>query len=394
MKISRRAMTVGTTFFLAAATGHVMQNGETISARLRGGEVPEKPVLAAVTSTAAATVPVALPKADPVPAAAPGVELAAATPAAPAKPEPLPPVAPAPVLTAAGLPDLPKAEPKPLAADLRLAGRIETLDTSYTKTGTAADATYSVFGIACADPSLALEPSARGMVKVTLAAPCFANERVTVTHAGLVVALATDAAGDLDLMLPALASPAEVAVRFASGEVVSARHEVTGLEALARVGVQWQGAGGLHLHAFETGAGFGMPGHVSAASPRDRATAAGGFLTLIGDAAVDHPLLAEVYTAPAGTPLSEMIVEAEVTEATCGRLLTGQILRMVPGAGATESLSFAMPSCDTVGDSLLLGLAPVTVPAVAVLTAATAPALLGTPAVATAVPGAITTAGN
>ena len=38
MQIKRRAITVGTTFFLAAATGHVMQNGETISARLRGAK--------------------------------------------------------------------------------------------------------------------------------------------------------------------------------------------------------------------------------------------------------------------------------------------------------------------------------------------------------------------
>lgn len=388
MQINRRAITVGTTFFLAAATGHVMQNGETISARLRGADAPAAPVLASVTSTAATVTvtetPAPVPAPEPVgvpapevveapPAAVPEPAPAPATAeivvaAVPAAPEPV--AAPAPVRTASGLPDLPPVEPVALAADLRLAGRIGALDAGYTKTDTAADASYSVFGIACADPTLALEPSARGMMKMTLAAPCFANERVTVSHAGLVVAMATDPAGDLTMMLPALSTTARVDVRFASGDMVAATQTVSGLDALARVGVQWRGVDGFRLHAFENGAGFDMPGHVSAAAPRERTTADGGFLTVLGDPAVDHPLMAEVYTAPAGTVLSEVMVEAPVTEATCGRLLAGQALRMVPDAAATtETVSFAMPACDAVGDSVMLGLAPVAVPAVAMVTA-------------------------
>lgn len=394
MQIKRRAITVGTTFFLAAATGHVMQNGETISARLRGADAPETPVLASVTSTAATVAVTKTPAPTPESTAAPTRDVAEAP--VPAAPEPAPaeivavaavPTAPepvaatthavkepvsaaAPVLTASGLPDLPRVEPVVLAADLRLAGRIGALDAGYTKTGTAADASYSVFGIACADPALALEPSARGMLKMTLSAPCFASERVTVTHAGLVVAMATDPAGDLTMMLPALSATARVDVRFATGDTVAATQTVTGLDALARVGVQWQGAEGLRLHAFESGAGFDMPGHVSATAPRDRATADGGFLTVLGDPAVDRPLMAEVYTAPAGTVLSDVMVEAPVTEATCGRLLAGKVLRLAPGTALTdETVSFAMPGCDAVGDSLMLGLAPVAVPRVAMVTA-------------------------
>jgi hypothetical protein len=383
MQIKRRAITVGTTFFLAAATGHVMQNGETISARLRGADATEAPVLASVTSTAAtvAVKETPEPSSVPVPAvteaqapvasepptapAAAEIVVAAAVPAAQE-----PAAAPASPVTASGLPDLPRAEPVALVADLRLAGRIGALDAGYTKTDTAADANYSVFGIACADPMLALEPSARGMVKLTLAAPCFANERVTVTHAGLVVAMATDPAGDLTMMLPALSATARVDVRFASGDTVAATQAIGGLDALARIGVQWQGIEGLRLHAFENGAGFDMPGHVSAAAPRDRTTAEGGFLTVLGDPEVDHPLMAEVYTAPAGTSVNEVMLEPAVTETTCGRLLAGQALRMVPGAAtAVETVSFAMPACDAVGDSLMLGLAPVAVPAVAMVTA-------------------------
>lgn len=376
MQIKRRAITVGTTFFLAAATGHVMQNGETISARLRGIEAPSAPVLVGVTSTAA-TLPAATP-APPAPitaafapaeAANEATRLATTDAAAKAAPEPAPDAVSVPVLAAAGLPDFPKAEPVALGADLRLAGRIEGLDAGYARASTAADANYSVFGIVCADPALSLEPSARGMMRATLAAPCFANERVTITHAGLVFAMATDQAGDLEVMLPALSPKARVDVRFASGDAVSASRSIGGLDALARIGVQWQGAEGFHLHAFEQGAGFDQPGHVSAAGPRDRATSEGGFLTALGDPAVDHPLMAEVYTAPAGTALDGMLVEAPVTQATCGRLLSGQTVRMVPGrGGVTETLSLAMPGCDAAGDSLMLGLAPVAVPAVAMAT--------------------------
>ncbi|WP_413876536.1 hypothetical protein [Albidovulum sp.] len=375
MQIKRRAITVGTTFFLAAATGHVMQNGETISARLRGAPVPEKPVLASVESTAATMTPAAVPAATSAAAAPaePAAPPAAAEPAAtrtiaavPEQPKPEAAATPQPARTASGLPDLPPVEPAALGADLRLAGRIEKLDTGYTRPETAADAAYSVFGIACTDPTLALDPSARGMLKLTLSAPCFANERVTITQAGLVFAAATDQGGELKLMLPAMSATAAVEVRFASGEIVSASRNVTGLDALARVAVQWRGAEGLHLHALENGAGFDMPGHVSVTAPRDRMTRDGGFLTVLGDPAVDHPLMAEVYTAPAGTALDGMVVEAPVSAGTCARLVAGQTLRMMPGAApATESLSFAMPGCDAVGDSVMLALSPVAVPAVA-----------------------------
>ena len=373
MQIKRRAITVGTTFFLAAATGHVMQNGDAIGARLRGAPAPERPVLASIESTAA-TIPAAPAATIPAPqdvaaqpeaGAEPPVTATAAVAAAP-QPAASEPPAPPLALTASGLPDLPPSEPAVLAADLRLAGRIGTLDAGYDKPDSAADAAYSVFGIACSEPALTLDPSARGMLKLALSAPCFANERVTVSHAGLVFAAATDKAGELRLMLPAMTRMARVDVRFASGETVTASRTMTGLDAIGRIAVQWRGAEGLHLHALEGGAGFDGPGHVSAAAPRDRMTRDGGFLTLLGDPAVDHPLMAEVYTAPAGTLPGEMVVEAPVTERTCARTVAGQALRMVPGAEPnTESLSFTMPGCDAAGDSLLMGLAPVQVPAVA-----------------------------
>ena len=84
------------------------------------------------------------------------------------------------------------------------------------------------------------------------------------------------------------------------------------------------------------------------------------------DPYMDNPLMAEVYTAPARMAPAVLVVEAPVTGSNCARPLAGQALRMVPGAApAREALSFAMPGCDAVGDSLMLGLAPAPVPPVA-----------------------------
>ncbi|WP_347311780.1 hypothetical protein [Defluviimonas sp. SAOS-178_SWC] len=363
MQIKRRAITVGTTFFLAAATGHVMQNGDTISARLRGGDTPEQPVLARVEATAAvlAPAPNAAPAVtDPDPAVASPPIIAAAPAAVPEPETPDAIVEVAALRSVPGLPDLPSAEPKPLVAGTLLAARVEGLDRGYVRPKTAADATYSVFGIACADNRLSLDTSARAMLRVTLSAPCFPNERVVISHSGLIFATATDKAGDLDLMLPALAAEARVDLHIGADEVMSATHEVMGLDALNRVAIQWQGVEGFHLSAFENGAAFGMPGHVSDSQPRDRATSDGGFLTLLGDPSVDHPMLAEVYTAPVATRVDDIVVEAEVSAATCGRALDGEALRMAAGSPAEiEPLSFEMPGCDAVGDFLMLSLGPV-----------------------------------
>lgn len=361
MQIKRRAITVGTTFFLAAATGHVMQNGDAISARFRGGDASERPVLASVETTAGVLT-----------------SASAATPAVEPAPAPIPAAVPAPEMPDAivevaasrsvpGLPDLPAAEAKPLVAATLLAARVDELDKRYVRPETAADANYSVFGIACGDSTLSLDATARAMLRVTLSAPCFPNERVVISHSGLTFAVATDKAGDLDLMLPALDAEAKVEVRIGTEEVMRATHDVIGLDALSRVAVMWEGAEGFHLSAFENGSGFGAAGHVSAARPRDRATSDGGFLTVLGDPAVDRPMLAEVYTAPVATRVDEVVIEAEVSDATCGRALDGTALRMAPGATTRiEPLSFAMPGCDAVGDFLMLSLGPVAEAPVAV----------------------------
>ena len=80
----------------------------------------------------------------------------------------------------------------------------------------------------------------------------------------------------------------------------------------------------------------------------------GGFLQILGDPAAPMPLLAEVYTYPAGKTPVEMVVESAVTDKTCGRELLAEIIAVQGGEVDVTDLTLAMPDCSAVGDFLVL----------------------------------------
>lgn len=208
---------------------------------------------------------------------------------------------------------------------------------------------------------LMAEPSA--MVGLTLIAPCHPNERVVLQHAGLTVTAMTTATGALFTGLPALESPADVTVVFADASRAEGTVDVPDLGGLRRFGVQWQGEDTFDLHAFEMGAAYGEPGDVSSQNTRDPSSllpGAEGFLSLLGDPAAPAPLLAEVYTWPADPAVkADVVVEALVTETSCGNEMLGQTVASVGGVARVTDLSVAMPECDAAGGYLLLkNLAP------------------------------------
>ena len=211
-------------------------------------------------------------------------------------------------------------------------------------------------------PRLALAPAPAAMIDLAFDAPCDPEARVVVTHAGLAVTARTSAQGGLDLRLPALTAEAEVALRLDGGPATSGAVTVPDLDLYDRVAVQWQREDAFQLHAFEFGAEPGAPGHVSAANPAgpERALGGtGGFLTLLGDSTTDWPLLAEVYSFPAGRIAGlgavELSLEAAITPETCGRELLGETLEMRRGGPVTVTEIFvAMPDCDATGGYVLL----------------------------------------
>ena len=208
------------------------------------------------------------------------------------------------------------------------------------------------------DATLDLLVEQNAMIGITLIAPCNPNQRVVLRHGGLAVTGQTTSTGALFTALPALESAGTVEASFADGTNIKGEISVPELAALRRFGVQWQSDDAFQVHAFEGGAGYGDAGHVSAVDPHrpiPGLAARGGFLSLLGDATTTNPLLAEIYTFPANPGAdTEVVVEAAVTDATCGRELLAETLTSTGGSVFVTDLTLAMPDCDAVGDYMVL----------------------------------------
>lgn len=255
----------------------------------------------------------------------------------------------------------PVATPKPVAKDAPVVPKTTAALTAATIPATPAPkletTTKPVLADAC-PVSLELSNADKALIVVTLVAPCHADERVVLKHAGLTVTAKTTLTGALFTELPALLQDAQVEVMFKDNTSVAASVIVPELAGLRRFAVQWQQDDAFQLHGFEDGSDFGGPGDVSAATPHQPiagAPAKRGFLTLLGDASTDLPMLAQVYTYPKDSQIKpEIVVEAAVTAATCGRELLGQTLQATAGAVKVSDMSLTMPDCDAVGDYLVL----------------------------------------
>lgn len=347
MDIKRKASRGIAVLAIALAAGHLVQNmGQK-------GQPAPKPVASAELKTKPAKV---APVAAGPEVAKPAVAALAPSAAAPPLPEtPLTEAAkPAPVAEPAKLAE-PVAPAQPVAPVQPKPPALATTDPVQPAPALAAAQTPEAPGCGLA-LELMEEPSA--MIGLTLLAPCHPNQRVVLRHGGLAVTGQTTATGALFTSLPALDSAATVEAFFADGTRSTATIAMPELASLRRFGVQWQADDAFQLHAFEEGAVYGDPGHVSAADPHHPAAglpAKGGFLTLIGDASTENPLLAEVYTYPVDPAAKpEIVVEASVTDKTCGRELLGETLTTIGGSTFVTDLSLAMPECDAIGDYLVL----------------------------------------
>jgi hypothetical protein len=199
---------------------------------------------------------------------------------------------------------------------------------------------------------LALDAQPAGMIGLTLLAPCNANERVVLRHAGLAVSERLDAQGALTLALPALVTAAKVEIMFADGDTIDGALVMPEAATLRRFGVQWQGPEAFVVHGFENGADYGEPGDIS---PVNLGRPEGGQLVVLGDATVDLPLLAQIYTFPATSgQTAEVVIEASVTDATCARELLGETIASGSDRVEITELTLAMPECSGVGDFLVL----------------------------------------
>lgn len=196
--------------------------------------------------------------------------------------------------------------------------------------------------------SLDVSAASKSSLDILLRAPCEPDTRIVLRHGGLAVTARTSATGALFVSLPALDAAGDVSVLLPDGTSASASAPVS-LSDVRRVAVQWLGNDTFQLHAFENGAAFGTPGHVHAATPVGR-----GLLSRLGDGSVDLPMLAEVYTFPAGTLPVDIQIEAATSTATCGREILGEAIDSHGGDVTRLDLTMAMPGCDAIGDILVL----------------------------------------
>ena len=207
---------------------------------------------------------------------------------------------------------------------------------------------------ACA-PDMSATAQGNGLVDLMVSGACFSNARVTIHHQGMMFAAATDSQGQLNLTVPALSENAMFIASFDQGMGAVATAQVPEVANLERAVLQWQGEAAVGIHAFEGNAAFGETGHVWLEMPDN----GDGFLIELGDRSLPDPMLAEVYTYPAGTATTDkqvaLSVEAEITITNCGRDVAAQSIQIGPLHDAEAvDLQLRMPDCDAVGDYLVL----------------------------------------
>jgi hypothetical protein len=214
----------------------------------------------------------------------------------------------------------------------------------------------SPFGLPCGlDVTAGCDGAA--MIALDIAAPCHPDTAVTITHSGMTIAAQTDAVGLMTLDLPALEAPAFVTVTLPDGSASDVTVDVPDLADYDRVALAWQGDLGVELHVLENGAAWMSEGHVHPDAPRRHGRRSGrGFLTLLGDGDL---------AAHAGAGLHHTarqwarVHRAVHRRAGDGRQLhptaEARLLHVVDGAGAdVMPLGFTYPTCDAVGDTLVL----------------------------------------
>jgi hypothetical protein len=309
---------------------------------------------ASVTPAAAAEAPPAA-KVPPVDATAAMAKPPAAIPPAPA--EGAPGAAAMVALEAPAMPRPPAAAEAPVVRPVA-----DSAEVAAPEDGAVAAEAPSLLadGATACPTSLKVTAVPGGMAYLAFDAPCQRGRPVALGHAGLVADVAVPASGRLAQLLPVLDPAAPFVVTLQDGDEAEARLAQAPNSDIAHVVLQYEGAAGLALHALEFGAAPGEAGHVWSGAAREALHAIrgeGGFLTRIGDAGLGA--VAEVYSVPAGnmarTGEVELMVEAEVTAATCGRDLQAQVLRRgLGGAPEVVALKIALPGCDAVGHILQL----------------------------------------
>lgn len=323
---------LGTSLVIALVAGQIVQNPGQL------GKGPAQIQHAAVQQTPLAVLPAARESVTPLSAELPGTKL----------PEIVLPTAPS----------LPRGVHSYSQDGLN--GRIRSHDAHQKAIGHI-DAQVNQFGMPCQNTFTAQSEKA-GMAALSVQATCRTNQRVEIVHDRLRFAGRLSQTGTFVAQVPALSGNATFLLRFEDGTVLRQTVAVPAAREFERVVLQTGGMNGARLHAYEFGAGFFDDGHVWQGAPRNAdfaETGNGGFFKLLGDASIEDPLVAQVYSYPRGESATNNVVrvsiEIEVTAQNCNHQVVAETLQ--PGADGqlqAATLSVNMPDCSAAGEFLVL----------------------------------------
>ena len=202
------------------------------------------------------------------------------------------------------------------------------------------------------------QPTIGAMIHVKVLAPCLDGQNLTLHHSGMAFTETTDARGQLSMLVPALARHAVIVVEFENGDGTVLDADADDFPSYARTVLQWRGDTGLSLRALEfngtdpvwSGAAQNLTGVTNGKN---------GLMVRLGSVNADAAWTADVYTFPVESSVKygkiDLSIQAEVTQANCANDISGETLEI--GHGGTilsRDVSLTMPSCDDVGEILVL----------------------------------------
>lgn len=211
---------------------------------------------------------------------------------------------------------------------------------------------------------ISLDTRARSGANIALdiVSSCKPDQMVTVSHAGLVFSVLTDAQGSASVTLPAMQSDAEITVNFEDQSSQTIELFVNDIDSVLRAGVSWRSNVDLDLNAFEYGAAIGSDGHISPQSPRDYRSSrvrGGGYLVQLGDPSLERGALAEVYTTPVSRNQQRGTIELSIViddaPQVCGQVIIAKTIRSREGRdAASRNVRFTVPECGSVAAQITL----------------------------------------
>ena len=220
---------------------------------------------------------------------------------------------------------------------------------------------FSPFGLNC-DVRFSATALPTAMVQLNLTAPCHISAPITIRHNGLLFTATTSNIGHFNINLPALQQDAKFDLLLAGSNTYTAKINIPTATDFRRVALVWAGQASMEIHAFELLSSATKTKHIWRNNPENPHRALqgrGGFLIRFDGGTKPNASHTEIYSFPTGPfvkpTTTRLHVKISTDKNSCGKNLTVTALQSAE-AGKLEATNYSltMPTCDKVGEHLLL----------------------------------------